>query len=75
VQGLLPRVIPDEAESGGGLLALPLSSDDYQRAGLGGILFDTGGPIATFVSGGVMFFTTALFVLVFIRCQQASPQS
>jgi predicted MFS family arabinose efflux permease len=71
----LTRAIPDEVESGGGLQVAVIQLAITGGAGLGGVLFDVGGPMLPFAGSGVMFFTAALIILVFMRGRQGSPSS
>lgn len=60
----LTRIVPDEAESGGGLIVAAVQLAITLGAALGGALFDAGGAAGVFAAGGgVLLLATATVAL------------
>ncbi|YBV96671.1 MFS transporter [Phyllobacteriaceae bacterium JZ32] len=67
----ITRTIPDEAETGGGLLVAAFQLAIATGAGIGGVIFDTGGAIGVFTAGGGILLAAALIIGLGVKPQRA----
>lgn len=63
----LTRTIPDEAESGGGLLVAAIQIAVTMGAAVGGIIFDRNGASAVFTASGVILLAAALTIMTALK--------
>ncbi|WP_420963648.1 MFS transporter [Brucella sp. IR073] len=63
----LTRTVPDEAETGGGLLVAAFQLAIATGAGLGGVIFDAGGATGVFTAGGSLLLAAALMIGLGVR--------
>jgi predicted MFS family arabinose efflux permease len=68
----LARTLPDDAEAGGGLMVAVAQLAITLGAGVGGVLFDTSGYVATFGTSAVLLLVAALLAVLTAR-RVASP--
>jgi predicted MFS family arabinose efflux permease len=68
----LARTLPDDAETGGGLMVAVAQLAITLGAGVGGVLFDTSGYVATFGTSSVLLLVAALLAVLTAR-RVASP--
>lgn len=61
------RTVPDEAESGGGLLVAAVQVAIAVGAGAGGILMNLGGVASVFMVGGAVLVAAALFIALAVK--------
>jgi predicted MFS family arabinose efflux permease len=67
----LARSIPDEAESGGGLLVASIQLAITLGAALGGVVFDMTGPRGVFGSAGAVLVLAALVIGLGVKVREA----
>ncbi|WP_280538853.1 MFS transporter [Chromohalobacter sp. 11-W] len=65
----ITRVVPDEAESGGGLIVASIQLAIALGAAVGGVMFDISGVLGVCATAGTMLLTAAALVLVGVRTQ------
>jgi predicted MFS family arabinose efflux permease len=63
----MTRTVPDEAESGGGLLVATIQFAIAAGAALGGAVFDRTGVTSVFILGGVVSLAAVAIVLAVVR--------
>lgn len=63
----ITRVIPDEAESGGGLLVAAVQVAIAVGAGIGSIVVSLGGVASVFMVGGAVLVAAALFIALAVK--------
>lgn len=66
----LARSIPDEAESGGGLMVAAIQLAIALGAALGGVVFDMSGPRGVFGSAGVILVVAALVIALGVKMRE-----
>ncbi|OHV08913.1 MFS transporter [Kushneria phosphatilytica] len=69
----LTRVIPDEAESGGGLMVASVQLAIALGAAVGGVIFGIGGVLGVCATAGTMLLAGAALVLLGVRTHSTSP--
>lgn len=65
----ITRVVPDEAESGGGLIVASIQLAIALGAAVGGVMFDISGVLGVCATAGTMLLAAAALVLVGVRTQ------
>ncbi|SOC54724.1 Predicted arabinose efflux permease, MFS family [Chromohalobacter canadensis] len=65
----ITRVVPDEAESGGGLIVASIQLAIALGAAVGGVMFDISGVLGVCAMAGTMLLAAAALVLVGVRTQ------
>jgi len=63
----ITRVVPDEAESGGGLIVASIQLAIALGAAIGGVMFDISGVLGVFATAGTLLLAAAALVLVGVR--------
>ncbi|WP_404420309.1 MFS transporter [Thalassospira australica] len=63
----ITRTVPDEAESGGGLLVAGFQLAIATGSGVGGLLFDTSGALGVFTIGGMLLVGASIIVTLGLR--------
>lgn len=63
----ITRVVPDEAESGGGLIVASIQLAIALGAAVGGVMFDISGVLGVCATAGTMLLAAAALVLVGVR--------
>lgn len=71
----ITRVVPDEAESGGGLLVAAIQVAIAVGAGAGGVLVNVGGVASVFMVGGAVLVAAALFIALAVKPGTRAQQS
>jgi predicted MFS family arabinose efflux permease len=66
----LTRSVPDEAESGGGLVVAAIQLAIAIGAAAGGAIFDTRGATAVFVAGGLVLLLATAIILACVQPRQ-----
>jgi len=69
----IARTVPDEAESAGGLFVASINFAIGLGAGLGGVVFDFGGGMATTAMSGIVLILAAFSILVGVRSRAPVP--
>ena len=67
----ITRTVPDEAESGGGLIVAAVQFAITLGAAAGGVVFDHAGASGVFVGAGVVLFVAA--AMIFVSLRESSP--
>lgn len=70
----LARALPDDAEAGGGLMVAVVQLAITMGAAGGGLLFDAGGPHATFLASTVLLVGSALIGALGVRLQPTNKE-
>jgi predicted MFS family arabinose efflux permease len=65
----ITRTVPDEAETGGGLLVAAFQLAIATGAGVGGVIFDAGGATGVFTAGGSILLAAALMIGLGVRAR------
>ncbi|WP_348521307.1 MFS transporter [Chromohalobacter sp. 296-RDG] len=65
----ITRVVPDEAESGGGLIVASIQLAIALGAAVGGVMFDISGVLGVCATAGTLLLAAAALVLVGVRTQ------
>ncbi|MAM58547.1 MAG: MFS transporter [Salinicola sp.] len=68
----ITRVVPDEAESGGGLIVASIQLAIALGAAVGGVMFDIGGVLGVCATAGTLLLAAAALVLVGVRTRPAA---
>lgn len=63
----ITRVVPDEAESGGGLIVAAVQLAIAVGAAAGGVIFDASGATGVFTASGLILLLAALLILAGVR--------
>lgn len=67
----IPRTLPNNAESGGGLMVAVIQLSIALGSTLGGVLFDTSGYQSTFIASSVLLLLAAALVCLTSRAEKA----
>jgi predicted MFS family arabinose efflux permease len=72
----ITRSVPDEAESGGGLLVAAIQIGIATGAAAGGLVFDTSGALGVFTIAALILLSAAFFITLGLRTDSVKvPQS
>jgi predicted MFS family arabinose efflux permease len=71
----MSKVLPDDAEAGGGLMVAVIQLAITMGAALGGILFDGLGHQATFTASAMLLCSSALLALIAARTVSAAARN
>ena len=69
----ITRVVPDEAESGGGLIVASIQLAIALGAAIGGVMFDISGVLGVFATAGTLLLAAAALVLVGVKTRPTVP--
>ena len=67
------RMVPDQAESAGGLVVVAVQSAIAGGAAAGGVMFGIGGVITVFTVSGVVLLASALLIVLRVKAPRHRP--